>query len=112
MFTTFARLLTGQGTRWVVGVLWISLAAVLVPVGAGIEGETQNDTQSLLPADAQSSDVSRLLNARFESGETAVALLVYRARGDEPFTVAQRRAIAADAERAKEIPLVVEKRRG
>ena len=109
MFTTFARLLTGQGTRWVIGVMWLSLAAVLVPVGGGIEDETQNDTQSLLPADAQSSDVSRLLNARFESGETAVALLVYRVRGDEPFTVAQRRAIAGDAERAKEIPLVVDR---
>ena len=107
MFTTFARFLTGRGTRWVVAALWIVLAAVLLPVGAGIDNETQNDTQSLLPADAQSSDVSRLLNARFESGETAVALLVYRVRGDEPFTGAQRRAIAADAERVKEIPLVV-----
>ena len=109
MFTTVARLLTGRGTRWVVCVLWIAFAAVLVPVGTGIDDETQNDTQSLLPADAQSSDVSRLLNARFATGETAVALLVYRARADEPLAAAQRRAIAADAERVKAIPLVVDR---
>ena len=108
MFRGIADLAGGRRSRWLLCVAWIVLAVVLVPVGAQIDDETQNDTQSLLPEDAESGEVSLLLNERFSSGETSVALLVYRARGNEPLTAAQRRTIAADAERVKEIPLVVD----
>ncbi len=109
MFRGISRLVLGGWSRWALVAAWVLLAVVLAPVSAGLEDETQNDTQSLLPKDAQSGEVARLLNARFESGETAVALLVYRARGDDPLTAGQRRAIAADARRAREIPLVVDR---
>lgn len=109
MFRGISRLVLGGWSRWALVAAWVLLAVVLAPVSAGLEDETQNDTQSLLPKDAQSGEVARLLNARFESGETAVALLVYRTRGDDPLTAGQRRAIAADARRAREIPLVVDR---
>ena len=105
MFRTIASLVTGARTRWAVCAIWILLAAVLVPVGASVDDETKNETP--LPVGSESGEVTRLLNERFRSGETAVALLVYRARGDEPLTAAQRRAIAVDAELSKEVPLVV-----
>jgi RND superfamily putative drug exporter len=105
MFRTIASLVTGARTRWAVCALWILLAAVLVPVGASIDDETKNETP--LPVGSESGEVKRLLNERFRTGETAVALLVYRARGDEPLSAAQRRAIADAAEYSKGIPLVV-----
>ena len=107
MFRTIARLVTGARSRWAVCAMWVLLAAVLVPVGAGIDKESKNETP--LPVGSESGKVTRLLNERFRSGETAVALLVYRARGDEPLTAAQRRAIAVDAELSREVPLVVDR---
>jgi RND superfamily putative drug exporter len=105
MFAALSRLVTGPRARWVVCAAWLVLAVALVPAGASVDEETKNETP--LPVGAESGEVARLLNDRFRSGETAVALLVYRARGDEPLSAAQRRRIAVDAELTKELPLIV-----
>jgi RND superfamily putative drug exporter len=86
--------------------LWIGAAIALLPVGSTIDKETKNDTESLLPSGSESGAVSRLLKARFASGETAPALLVYRSRDDEPLTADQRRAITTVARAAAGVPRV------
>ena len=52
---------------WIVGVLALS------PLGAKLADVTKDDTESFLPAGAESTEVQRLLKDRFPGGETRAA---------------------------------------
>jgi RND superfamily putative drug exporter len=100
-----AAFVTGRRTKWVVVALWLVLAVALAGPGGKLADETNNDTESFLPDNAESTKVLRLQNDRFADGKTTEALVVYRRRGG--LTAADRRKIAADAQRAViELPTV------
>ena len=100
-----AAFVTGPRTKWVVVALWIVLAVVLAGPGGKLADETNNDTESFLPDDAESTRVLRLLNDRFAEGKTTEALIVYRRRGG--LTARDQLAIARDAQlAARRLPVV------
>jgi putative drug exporter of the RND superfamily len=100
-----AAFVSGRRTKWLVPLLWIGLLAVFAPLGAKLTGETTDDTESFLPAGAESTRVSDLLNSRFESGQALTGVVVYRREGG--LTARDRGTIAADARRAAAgLPLV------
>jgi RND superfamily putative drug exporter len=79
--------------------------AVFAPLGSKLTDETSDQTESFLPASAESTEVTRLLNDRFGSGQTVEGLIVYRRKGG--LTAADRRKIKADARRiAARLPVV------
>jgi RND superfamily putative drug exporter len=105
MMKALTALVCGRRTKWIVPVVWILLAAVLGPLGAKLTDVTQDDAQAFLPASAESTEVTRLLNTRFNGGQTVGGLIVYRRPGG--LTAADKRKISADARRvAQELPLV------
>ena len=73
-----AAFVTGRRTKWVVLALWIVLAVAFAGPGSKLADETNNDTESFLPDNAESTQVLRLLNDRFAEGKTTEALIVYR----------------------------------
>ena len=93
-----AAFVTGRRTKWVVVALWLVLAVVLAGPGGKLADETNNDTESFLPDNAESTQVLRLLTDRFPEGKTTEALVVYRRSGG--LTAEDRRKIARDAEQA------------
>jgi RND superfamily putative drug exporter len=86
---------TGRKTKWVVVGVWVLLLFAFAPLGAKVADETNDQLESFLPEDAQSTEVAELLRQRFESGQTAGGLIVYRRDGG--LTEADRGKIAADA---------------
>jgi RND superfamily putative drug exporter len=76
---------------------WIVAVMALSPLGAKLADVTSDDTESFLPADAESTDVQGLLKDRFGEGETTTGLLVYRRAGG--LRPEDRRKIAQDARR-------------
>jgi RND superfamily putative drug exporter len=110
-----AAIVAGRRTKWLVIGAWIVIVAAVAPLGAKLADVTTDDTESFLPANAESTEVQRLLRERFPGGETASGLIVYRRAGG--LTTADRRKIARDARRiARAIPVtgrpVVPFRRG
>jgi RND superfamily putative drug exporter len=102
---TLAAVVAGRRTKWVVPVLWVVLIAVFAPLGSKLMDETSDETESFLPDSAESTQVTELLNNRFESGQTLNGVIVYRRPGG--LTPRDRLKIAADARRAQaELPLV------
>ena len=97
--------MTGRRTKWVVLALWIVLAVALAGPGAKLADETNNDTESFLPDDAESTRVLRLLNDRFPEGKTTEALIVYRREGG--LSARDKREIVRDAALAvRQLPTV------
>jgi putative drug exporter of the RND superfamily len=100
-----AAFVTGRRTKWLVPLVWIALAVVLTPLGSKLTDETSDETESFLPESAESTEVTRLLNTRFRSGQTVNGLIVYRRAGG--LTEADRRKIRSDARRTQaQLPLV------
>ncbi len=100
-----AAIVTGRRTKWVVIAAWVVAVAVFGPLGAKLADVTTDDTESFLPAEAESTQVQRLLKDRFAGGETSNGLVVYRRAGG--LTDADQTRIASDAERiAKAVPVV------
>ncbi len=98
-----ARFVTRR-KAWVI-LAWIVAAIALGGLGAGLGDKTEDDFASFLPEGAESAEVQELLRDRFASGETGSGLVVYRREGG--LTAADRRKVAADAERiAQAIPVV------
>lgn len=93
---------SGRRTKWAILGAWAVLLAVFGPLGLKLP-ELTND-EIVLPASSQTAEAHRLLAARFPGGDQKQVLLVYRRPGG--LTAADRRAIAGDAERAAEAPLV------
>jgi putative drug exporter of the RND superfamily len=72
-----ADIVAGRRTKWLVLVTWLLLLVALAPLGGKLADETVDDTESFLPASAESTEVVRLLDERFESGQTSNGLIVY-----------------------------------
>jgi RND superfamily putative drug exporter len=100
-----ARFVAGRRTKWVVILGWVVAVIALSPLGAKLSDVTTDDTESFLPAGAESTEVQRLLKDRFPGGETSSGLIVYhRAGGLRP---ADRVRILRDARAAAHaIPVV------
>ena len=99
---TLASLVTGRRGKWVVLALWVVIFAAMSPIGAKLSDETQDDTTSFLPESAESTEVVRILDRDFASGETTQGLIVYER--NDGLTEADRRKIAADAEALERLP--------
>ena len=94
--SALARFVTGRRTKWVVIGAWVLAAVVMGGVGSGLADKTQDDFESFLPSDAESTEVQRLLRDRFPGGETSTGIIVYH-RPAGALTEADRAKIAADA---------------
>jgi RND superfamily putative drug exporter len=92
-----AQVVSGRRTKWLVLATWILLLFAVAPLGAKLADETVDDTESFLPSSAESTEVVRLLDRRFESGQTANGLIVYERNGG--LTAADRARAARDAQR-------------
>jgi putative drug exporter of the RND superfamily len=90
-----ASVVTGRRSKWVVLAAWIVAMLALFPVGSKLSDETTDDTESFLPASAESTEVVRTLNRDFPRGETDTGIIVYHAA--DGLTPADRQIIAADA---------------
>jgi putative drug exporter of the RND superfamily len=99
-----AGFVAGRRTKWLVIPFWVIAVAALAPLGAKLGDVTSDDTESFLPAGAESTEVQRLLKDRFPGGETSTGLIVYRRAGG--LTAADRARIRRDARRvARAIPI-------
>ena len=78
---TLAEIVAGRRTKWLVLATWVLLLVALPPLGSKLAEETVDDTESFLPASAESTEVVRLLDQRFESGQSSNGLIVYERRG-------------------------------
>ncbi len=97
-----ATFVSGKRGKWVVLVLWIVAFVAMMPLGSKLSDETRDDTTSFLPESAESTDVVRILDHDFPSGETTQGLIVYQRDGG--LTAADRQAIAADATAVEALP--------
>jgi putative drug exporter of the RND superfamily len=100
-----AAFVSGRRTKWVVLAAWIVLVLVLAPVGSKLADVTNDQTQSFLPKNAESTKVVKLLTKEFPGGQTVNGLIVYRRTGG--LTAADKAKVAEDARRAAgALPLV------
>jgi putative drug exporter of the RND superfamily len=76
-----AEIVAGRRTKWLVLAGWLVLLIGLAPLGGKLADETVDDTESFLPASAESTEVVRLLDEEFKSGQTSNGLLVYERPG-------------------------------
>jgi len=93
--SALASIVAGRRTKWGVLAIWIVAFAALMPVGAKLSDETQDDTQSFLPESAESTEVVEILDQRFADGETTQGIVVYQRDGS--LTTQDRAKVAADA---------------
>ena len=91
-----ASVVTGRRTKWFVLVAWVLALVITQPIGSKLSDVTTDDTESFLPASAESTEVVRKLDNEFPQGETDNAIVVYRRAGG--LTAADRQKIAADAQ--------------
>ncbi len=56
--------IAGRRTKWVVLALWIVAFAVMMPFGAKLADETEDDTASFLPESSESTRVVEMLDER------------------------------------------------
>jgi RND superfamily putative drug exporter len=100
--SSFAKLVTGRRSKWVVLAIWIVAVAVMSPLGSKLQDETEDDTASFLPSSSESTEVVHLLDDRFASQETSQGLIVYQRDGG--LTEADKQKIAADADELEALP--------
>ena len=103
MLRSFARAAAGPRTKWVVVAVWIALAGVFGALGMKLPDRVDDQvaTPSSLPADAPTAEIARVLDERFEGGDTALTLVVYRRDGS--LQPADRERILRDARAAAEV---------
>ncbi|MFN2612142.1 MAG: MMPL family transporter [Solirubrobacterales bacterium] len=97
-----SSIVAGRRGKWIVLVVWILALVALMPLGAKLQDETTDDTESFLPASAQSTEVVRALDDDFQAGETTQGLIVYKRDGG--LTAADKARIAADAKQIDAAP--------
>jgi putative drug exporter of the RND superfamily len=95
-----ASLVTGRRAKWVVLAVWVVAVFAVFPLGSKLTDKTSDDTQSFLPASAESTEVVRKLDEDFAGGETDQAIIVYQRDGG--LTAADERKIAADQQAINE----------
>jgi RND superfamily putative drug exporter len=88
---------TGRRTKWFVLGGWILVLIITMPIGRKLSDVTSDDTESFLPASAESTEVVRKLDRDFPQGETDTAIVVYKRAGE--LTAADKQKIAADAQK-------------
>src|SRR4051794_34165734 len=93
-----ASIVAGRRSKWVVVAAWIVAVVALSQAGSKLGDITDNQTEDFLPPNAESTEVLRQLNDRFEGGQTTNGLIVYRRPGG--LTAADKQKIAADAQSA------------
>jgi putative drug exporter of the RND superfamily len=91
-----ASIVTGRRTKWVVLVAWILALVITQPIGSKLTDVTSDDTESFLPASAESTEVVRRLDHDFPQGETDQAIVVYQRAGG--LTAADKKKILSDQE--------------
>ncbi len=104
MLGTFARVVSGPRTKWVVVAVWVGLAAALGSVGMMKLPDRVDDqvgTSSANPEDTQSAQLAATLRERFEGGESFLTLIVYRRGGG--LSDADRGRLLRDAAAAAEV---------
>jgi RND superfamily putative drug exporter len=92
-----ASIVTGRRSKWVILVVWIVAVFAVFPLGSKLTDKTTDDTQSFLPASAESTKVVKSLDEDFDQGETDDAIVVYQRDGG--LTAADQQKIRADAEK-------------
>jgi RND superfamily putative drug exporter len=92
-----AQVITGRRTKWFVLVGWILVLIITMPIGRKLSDVTSDDTESFLPASAESTEVVRQLDRDFPQGETDTAIVVYKRAGE--LTAADKQKITADAQK-------------
>ncbi len=90
-----ASVVAGRRGKWLVLAIWLIAAFALFPVGSKLSDVTTDDTESFLPASAESTEVVRKQDRDFQQGETDTAIVVYKRAGG--LTAADKQKIAADA---------------
>jgi putative drug exporter of the RND superfamily len=103
-----ASFVSGRRTKWIVLGVWLVAFVALSPLGAKLQDETVDDTESFLPESAESTEVVRILDDEFDAGETTNGLVVYERDGG--LTAQDRQRILDDAEEmqlagAEDLPL-------
>jgi RND superfamily putative drug exporter len=102
---TVAAFVAGRRGKWVVIAAWLVLAVIFAPLGSKLADKTDNQTESFLPKDAESTQVVRILDKQFPGGQTFTGLIVYHRPGG--LTAQDRAKIVADARAADaKLPLV------
>src|SRR5215211_3297333 len=96
-----ARFVTGRRTKWAVLAFWILVLIVFAPLGSKLADATDDRTESQLPKNAESTEVLRLQQDRFASGQTVNGLIVYQRDGG--LTAADKARIASDAQKAAKV---------
>ena len=91
-----ASIASGRRSKWVVVLVWVIAMAVMMPLGAKLVDETEDDTASFLPESAESTEVVSILDERFEAGETTQGLIVYKRDGG--LTADDKQKIVDDSE--------------
>ena len=96
--------MAGRRGKWLVLAFWIVLLVVFAPIGSKLADKTQDDTESFLPKNAESTKVVRALDKDFKAGETSDGLIVYQREGG--LTAADKDKIRRDAfQVSSEIPV-------
>jgi RND superfamily putative drug exporter len=94
--SALASIVTGRRSKWIVVVIWILALIAMQPLGSKLADETTDDTESFLPASAESTEVVRILDEDFPEGETTQGQIVYRREGG--LTAEDKQRIIDDAE--------------
>jgi RND superfamily putative drug exporter len=97
-----ASFVSGRRGKWVTLGIWIVVFAAMMPLGSKLGDETRDDTTSFLPASAESTDVVKILDEDFASGETTQGLIVYQRDGG--ITEADKQTIATQAKELEALP--------
>jgi putative drug exporter of the RND superfamily len=97
-----ASIVTGRRSKWAILVGWIVVVFAVFPLGSKLADKTTDDTQSFLPASAESTEVVKSLDNDFDQGETDDAIVVYQRDGG--LTAADQQKIRADAQKIQAAP--------
>ncbi|WP_439679040.1 MMPL family transporter [Embleya sp. MST-111070] len=116
-WTRYARVVAGRRSKWAVLAIWVLLIAVGGSLAAKIGSVQDNDPQTWLPADAQSTKAMDIGEKHFADKNVATAVVVYaRESGLSATDLAKvdrdRAALAAEGAAAPvPAPVVAEDRR-
>lgn len=91
---SYARMVSGRRSKWVVLVIWLVLIAAGGSLGSKIGDVQNNDQETWLPSSAQSTQAVKLAEKHFADRHTSGAVIVYTRSGG--LTTADRAKISAD----------------
>ena len=94
LLSRYAALVAGRRTKWVVVVFWLLLIGVGGPLATKIGSVENNDAQTWLPANAESTYALRIADQHFTNMNLSTAVVVYARSGG--LTGADLGTIAAD----------------